>query len=133
MAWPLTNTGMNNDLTQRHSFSNESSGVAFNLGASQVDISIWFSLESAAKPWAADSRPPKPRRGTERGPGTASRSPIPLTLITRPILHPFLSTPLLTLPVTHSCPGHRFLSSACLRLQVCHLSIPSFTAPWRCT
>ena len=102
MAWHSRATGMKINLTQRHSFSNESSGVAFGLGAGSSISPFDFSLEAPPNPGRPQVGPREPGKvpNEDREQPRGDRSPH--ALITRPIFHPFLSTPLPILPVTHS-------------------------------
>lgn len=118
-----------------HTYPNENSGVAFDPrpGTADGDLSSRFLHGSAAKPLAPSRVGPREPEGPERGPGTApGGSKSPHALITRPISHAFLSTPLplLILPY-HSLisPARQFLPSACLH-TCCHPFLQSSTTPW---
>lgn len=125
-TWPGHSqaTGTNDNLTQRHSFSNESSGVAlfwFWAGDwSSKYPHLIFSLEAPPNPGRPSVDPRGPLKGTERGPGTASGGLIPSRSYNAPDLPslPFNPT---SHPPCHSLiySPRRFLSSACLQTR-CH-------------
>jgi hypothetical protein len=112
----LTSNGkMDHNLTQRHSFSNESSRVAFNLGAGSSISPFDFSSEAPPNP----GRPPAGPREPGEVPNEAREQPwgvrSPSRSYNAPDLSSFPFNPT-SHPPRHSFIylTHRFLSTACL-------------------